>query len=632
MESEHPSKKLKTGSDSTECQKLLALRQLLQQRGYNGIIVGSEDSHMSEYVPSKDERRAWISEFTGSAGTALITSKCALLWTDGRYWLQASQQLGKGWKLMKMAESDVPTLEEWLGTVATKDPELTGLPSGAKVVVDPMLVSEAKAKELGDACAKGSLELVFSTSNLIDELWNDQPAAPTSPIKVHPVSLAGKSSEEKLVDLREAFVKAGAGAIVVTALDEIAWLFNIRGSDISYNPVTIAYALVTEDQATLFTDTAKVSPEVVEHLGDSVTTSSYEEILDAVQSLSSKGVKVAYDPHSCNAAIANSIAKELRVELDSPIAEPKAIKNPTELEGLRQSHIRDGAALTCFLAWLEDCMKKGDAGDSGWPLTEVSASDKLEEFRQKVSGYVSLSFPTIAGYGSNGAIIHYQAEKETCANLGTDSLFLLDSGAQYKDGTTDVTRTVYLGQDEPNPKFKEAYTRVLKGHIALDRVVFPEGILGSKLDVLARLALWESGLDYKHGTGHGVGAFLNVHEGPQGIHYRLRPNEKGMKIGMTTSNEPGYYEEGQFGVRIENISFCVQAETPHQFGGNRYCTFETITMCPLQTKLIEKSLLSQPEIDWVNEYHRTVRRNLLPLIKDADVLGQAYLIKETEAI
>ncbi|CAM9226800.1 unnamed protein product [Choristocarpus tenellus] len=615
--------------------RLKALRLEMEALGVSSYLVGSEDAHQSEYVSDHDKRREWVSGFTGSAGTALVTKTKALLWTDGRYFLQARQQLSSSWSLMRIGEPKVPSLEDWVAQGGVED---------YCVGVDPWLIGTDASRTLGNKLEAVGGMLVPIYGNLVDKVWIDQPMEPCCPVKMHPLELAGVSVPEKLASIRKLVCEEGASSLVIMALDEIAWLFNIRGNDVSFNPVAIASALLTQDRAFLFINEAKLQKETKQHLSDEhVTIRPYSALLDEIRALKMSSSKppsqgdpvpqgrVLIDPHVC-LAVRLTIPDGMALECPSPVALAKAIKNPCELEGLRNAHLRDGVALTSFLAWLERAVGLGEEGGGdgvGWPITECTAAEKLEEFRKTQAGYVCPSFETISGYGPNGSIIHYCAPKETARAIGTDNLFLLDSGAQYKDGTTDVTRTLHFGT--PTAHHRRCFTLVLKGHIALARAVFPENTMGSKLDVLARTALWEVGLDYQHGTGHGVGAFLNVHEGPHGIHYYTRPNEQGIQIGMTTSNEPGYYEDGEFGLRIESVCICVEKKTDFTFAGRRRCTFETITWAPIQNKLIDVSMLTEVEREWLDNYHAKVRSNLLPLMCH-NQLAQEYLLRETEPL
>jgi len=645
--------------------KLVALREQLVLLSVDAFIVGSGDAHQSEYVCEADMRRQFISDFTGSAGTALITKDHgALLWTDGRYFLQASQELSSDWTLMKSGEPGVPEITEWL----TKN-----MPAGSVIGVDPTLISAASAKSLmASLVAKGIvLKAIVDQRNPVDVVWEAhgaRPAAPCAAMTIQDVAtLAGKSHLDKISEVRAAMQKSSTSvqAFVVTMLDEIVWLLNVRGADVDFNPVTISYVVVTMQHGThFFVDGGKLSEVVRAHLGDQITVHSYDAIDSfladfikqpatavAVQNSNGKGEeeekaavaqastpsppplpevaaastnKVGMDASQINWRL-SLVLGEAAVPMTSPITLAKSLKNECELNGVRQSHIRDGAALTAFLHWLEVTVKAAPLS-----ITEFDVAVKIEEFRQKIPHHVSPSFSTIAGYGSNGAIIHYKPEQATAAALGTDSLFLLDSGAQYRDGTTDVTRTVHFG--EPTQRMKDCYTMVLKGHIALATVVFPEGTHGSRLDTLARTSLWTAGLDYNHGTGHGVGAYLNVHEGPQGIGFRRRENEVGFFEGMTTSNEPGYYEEGAFGIRIENVCITVKAETQNNFGGKKFCAFETVTMTPIKTSLINLDMLNEAEKKWLNTYHAQVRAHLTPLVANMFPDALDYLVRETEPI
>lgn len=606
---------LRKFSNQREMSKLHQLREVLKAGSIDAYIIGSGDAHQSEYVAKSEERRAFISDFTGSAGTALVLADQALLWTDGRYFLQASQELSADWTLMRSGNPGVLEMNDWINT-HMKDGQVVG--------VDPFLISTSAAKALAAKLAAKGIKLEAVNQNCVDKVWNDRPLGLRSHVIFHPLELAGESTAVKISRVQEKLRAARTDALVVSMLDEIAWLFNVRGSDVEYNPVVTAYGVVTLDHGThLFIDPAKVEGRGSSL--DGVIVHAYEEIGDYLKHLASLGLSVQLDPAQLNWGLSSIAAAGKTVEQVSPIQLMKSIKNEVELNGIRQAHIRDGAALTAFLGWLDSSVRAGAEA-----VTECSLAEVLETYRGKMVHHVSPSFATIAGYGPNGAIIHYRADEKSCASLGTDSVFLLDSGAQYSDGTTDVTRTMHFGV--PTQRMKECYTRVLQGHIALSRVVFPEGTVGSRLDALARVPLWSIGLDYNHGTGHGVGAFLNVHEGPQGIGFRKRENEEGFYAGMTTSNEPGYYEEGSFGIRIENVCITVPAATPNNFNGRKYCKFETVTMCPISTTLIDVSLLDASEISWLNEYHALVRSILLPIIEEKFPEAVNFLINSTNPI
>ncbi|KAK6911546.1 Peptidase M24, C-terminal domain [Dillenia turbinata] len=614
--------------NSEQDEKLRVLRELFSKPGINidAYIVPSQDAHQSEFIAECFMRRAYLSGFTGSAGTAVVTKDKAALWTDGRYFVQAEKQLSSSWILMRAGNPGVPTTSEWLNDV---------LSPGSRVGIDPLLFSSDAAEELKHDISTKDHELVYVYDlNLVDEIWKEsRPKPPKKPMRVHELKYAGVEASSKLSSLRSQLVEAGSTAIVISMLDEIAWLLNVRGNDVPHSPVTYAYLVVEIDEAKLFVDYAKITPEVMEHLKKAgVELRPYELILTEIENLAARGASLWLDTSSVNAAIVNTfrsacdkrvgnlgIVKKNKtangsssqsgmavgVYKPSPISLAKAVKNPTELEGMQNCHLRDAAALAEFWAWLEEEIDKHSI------LTEVDVSDKLLEFRARQTGFLDTSFDTISGSGANGAIIHYKPEPDTCSVVDAEKIFLLDSGAQYTDGTTDITRTVHFG--EPTAREKECFTRVLQGHMALDQAVFPENTPGFVLDAFARSSLWKAGLDYRHGTGHGVGAALNVHEGPQSISFRfgnLTPLQKGMIV----SNEPGYYEDHAFGIRIENLLFVKEVETPNRFGGVGYLGFEKLTFFPIQSKLIDISLMSATEIDWLNDYHSQVWEKVSPLL------------------
>ncbi|CAM8928443.1 unnamed protein product [Rhodiola kirilowii] len=607
-----PSSELRRKRTSSEPdEKLRALRELFAKPGVgiDAYVIPSQDAHQSEFIAECYMRRTYISGFTGSAGTAVVTKDKAALWTDGRYFLQAEKQLNASWTLMRAGSQGVPTTSEWLNDV---------LSPGCKVGIDPFLFSYDAAEELKEAIAKKNHELVYlSNVNLVDEIWKEsRPKLPSKPIRVHDLKYAGLDVASKLTFLRYELKGAGSSAIVISMLDEIAWLLNLRGNDVPHSPVFYAYLVVDINGALLFTEKSKVTPEVMDHLKSAnVELRPYDLILSEIESLAAKGANLWLDKSSLNAAIVNTFKSACdrikrkkkpvsngetgpdAIYKPSPISLAKAVKNDAELDGMRCSHLRDAAALVHFWMWLEEEIGKGVV------LTEVDASDKLLQFRSEQSGFIDTSFDTICGSGANGAIIHYRAEPDSCSVVNDKELLLLDSGAQYIDGTTDITRTVHLG--EPSARQKECFTRVLQGHIALDQAVFPENTPGFVLDAFARSSLWKIGLDYRHGTGHGVGAALNVHEGPQSISFRFG-NMTALQKGMIVSNEPGYYEDHSFGIRIENLLHLKAANTPNHFGGIEYLGFEKLTFFPMQAKLIDLSILSPTEIKWFDDYHSQV--------------------------
>ncbi|PRP83494.1 hypothetical protein PROFUN_04368 [Planoprotostelium fungivorum] len=597
--------------------KLDRLRSLMSQpkNRVNAYLVYSEDAHQSEYTPDRDKRRAFISNFTGSAGSVVVTDKEALLWTDGRYFLQASQQLTPEWTLMKDRLPETPSIPQWLAK---------NLPAKSRIGFDPKLVSKANIDSIGAELKsqKSDAELVPIQENLIDQIWGEvQPTYPNTPVFVHDMKYAGQSVEDKLEKIRGELSTNGAAAFVVTSLDEIAWLFNLRGNDIDFNPVFISYALVTPDNATLYIAQDKVKEDVRGALGSSVNYKSYDDVFEDIRSLSSQGKKIWLDStRSCTALF--DAAGEQALNRGSPITILKALKNEAELEGMRQAHIRDAVALISYFAWLEEELKGGNTG-----LSEAAAADKVDWFRSQQKDFVSLSFDTISSTGPSGAIIHYKPEHGSCATLKIEQMYLCDSGGQYKDGTTDVTRTMHFG--EPTAREKRCFTRVLQGHIAIDKAIFPEGTNGYQLDILARLYLWKDGLDFRHGTGHGVGAFLNVHEGPHGISFRPTSQTVPLQGGMTVTNEPGYYEDGSFGIRIENVLLVREEKTPDNFGGKKYLGFENITFVPIQTKMLDAGIMSPEEVQWINEYHEEVLKRVGPHLEGKTL---EWLKRETQPV
>ncbi|KAL1681739.1 peptidase M24, structural domain-containing protein [Schizophyllum commune] len=581
--------------------RLHKLRDLMAQDGYSvdAIVIPSEDEHASEYLAAADERRAWISGFTGSAGCAIVTLDRAYLFTDGRYFLQASQQLDDNWTLMKVGMPDVPTWQEFLHKK---------LPHNSKIGIDSTVISVSDAESISKELAPLGSSLVPLTTNLVDVVWGAaKPARPSNEVFYLAEEFSGESHSSKLQRLRTALEEKEASAMVVTNLDDIAWLFNLRGSDIDYNPVFFAYGVVEPERAIIFTDDKRVTEDAKKRLANDVEFRPYQEIWDYLKNnlkslVEGKDSKVLIASNA-SLAVASAFHPDRVLAARSPLADLKANKNDIELEGFRQSHLRDGVALVKYFAWLEAQLNKGVE------LTEVTAADQLEAYR--------------------AAIIHYDPVRDDCATVKKEQVYLCDSGAQFLDGTTDVTRTWHFGT--PTEEERRANTRVLQGHIAIATAVFPNGTTGYLLDPWARRYLWQDGLDYRHGTGHGVGAFLNVHEGPQGMGTRITANAVPIKSGMTISNEPGYYADGKFGIRIESIVLARPADTPNNFGDKGYLRFETVTMCPLHKNLIDVSLLSAEDRKWIDGYHQTVWEKLSPLLKD-DAATLEWLKKETSPL
>ncbi|KAK3169353.1 hypothetical protein OEA41_008736 [Lepraria neglecta] len=564
-------------------ERLKGLRDLMKKNKLDVYIVPSEDSHQSEYIAACDARREHVCGFSGSAGTAVVTLNKAALATDGRYFNQASRQLDSNWELLKQGLEDVPTWQEW------SDPFYGSYTADARKL-------EEKIKK------KGGAALVGVKTNLVDVIWGDtRPSRPKEEVKVLPMEFTGKKLEDKIDDLRKELEKKKSAGLIVSMLDEVAWLYNLRGNDIPYNPVFFSYAIVTPDAATLYVDSEKFGPDVKSHLGDKVQVRPYDAILEDVKMMSLKpdlrkfmiSTKVSW-------ALSLELGGEDKVEeLRSPVGDAKAIKNETELEGMRACHVRDGAALSVYFAWLEE-----ELVEKGTKLDEVQAADRLEQIRSQNQHFAGLSFDTISSTGPNAAVIHYKPEPKSCSVIDPKAIYLCDSGAQYLDGTTDTTRTIHF--TNPTAMERKSYTLVLKGVIALDTIIFPKGTSGFALDTLARQFLWSHGLDYRHGTGHGVGSFLNVHEGPIGVGTRIQYSEVPLSPGNVLSDEPGYYEDGGFGIRIENIIMCKEVETKHRFGDKPYLGFEHVTMVPYCRKLIDVELLTPKEREWVNEYHKEI--------------------------
>lgn len=589
--------------------RLDALREQMKQAGVAAYLIPSTDAHQSEYVPDCWQRRQFISGFLGSAGDVVVTHDQAGLWTDSRYYLQAESQLeGSGITLFKSGLPGVPTIEAWLGDVLEKgetlgvDPRLTGIKS-----------SEKMAEELKD---KG-LALQYVDENLIDAIWQDRPSPSSAGIRVLEEVHTGEPVEAKLERLRDRMSKASATSHVVTALDAIAWLFNLRGSDVDYNPVFIANAAVTPSDAILFVDETKLTDRAREHLAGIVQVRPYADIAPFLQNEGESGGTVWFDETSTNRWLWDlASGRGKRVER-SPVATFKAIKNATELSGIRKAHLIDGVAMVKFLMWLE-------ASVGTDPVTELSAASQLLAFRKEGEGFVGPSFPTISAYGPHGAIAHYSVDTDSDIPLGKDSLYLVDSGGQYQFGTTDITRTLCFG--EPTDEQKEMFTRVLRGHIDLGTLVFPEGTTGQHIDLAARRPLWDARRNYLHGTGHGIGHYLNVHEGPISISGKAQPVE--LAPGHVLSNEPGYYEPGSYGIRIENLVTVVQDDAPSS-GPQPFLKFETLTRCPIQTDLIVPEILGEEARHWLNAFHKDVRASLTPSL---DPEAAAWLERKTEPI
>lgn len=570
------------------------LRAEMARLKIDGFIVPHDDEYQNEYIPAYAERLMWVSGFSGSAGAAVIFADKAVIFVDGRYTLQVRQQTNEKFFSFEDLVDSPPDI--WLGENAAK---------GARIAFDPMLHTKSGVERLEKAARKAGFELVALKENPIDAAWNDQPPRPLSPVKAHTLDLAGKSSAEKRREIGAAVAKAGADAALITSPPSIAWLLNIRGGDVSRTPLPLARALAWKDgTATLFIAPEKVGNELPSFLGDEVDIRAEVDVEATLKRLGAEGKAIAIDPALAPMRYVTELkdAGAKVVDLADPCALPRATKNETELNGARAAHVRDGAAITQFLHWIATKAQDGT-------VDEIEAAKKLEEFRAATGKLIDLSFDTISGAGENGAVVHYKVSTATSRKLSPGELFLIDSGAQYQDGTTDITRTVPIGA--PTNEMRERFTLVLKGHIALATARFPAGTTGTQLDILARKALWDCGLDYDHGTGHGVGSFLGVHEGPQRI--AKAPNAQALKPGMILSNEPGYYKTGGYGIRIENLIVVTEPQAIH--GGERtMMAFETITLAPISLDLVMPSLLNEAERHWLNKYHARVRQTLTPLL------------------
>jgi len=586
---------------STYADRLKALREQLKAEKLDGFVVPLTDEHMSEYVGSYAQRLAWLTGFQGSAGSAVVLPEEAAIFVDGRYTLQVRSQVSATeWSYQSVPETSTT---QWLEGHA---------PEGARIGYDPWLHTRDWVKKAKEALATRGAELVPVERNPIDEIWTDRPEASKAHLVVQSDQYAGKSAAEKRTEIGDWLMKHHADAAVLSALDSIAWAFNIRGADVTHTPVALAYAVVHADgTADLFVASEKIGPDVRQHLGNGVRLHERSEFESALTEL--KGKTVVVDPERAVAAIFEALEKAGAkvLPLRDPTILPKALKNPAEIAGQKTAQTRDGAAIARFLHWIDEEAPKGD-------VDELIASDKLESLRRESPELRDLSFDSISGSGTNGAIVHYKSSEKTNRKLEKGTLYLIDSGGQYVDGTTDITRTVPIG--EPTGEMRDRFTRVLKGHIAIATACFPKGTRGSQLDSFARRPLWEAGLDYAHGTGHGVGSFLAVHEGPQ----RISPvgssqsgGDEPLQAGMIISNEPGYYKTGEYGIRIENLVLVV----PREIDGaeKEMLGFETLTFAPIDRRLIDVQMLDPEELVWLNCYHAHVMAKIGPTLGGSDL-------------
>lgn len=590
-------------------QRLASFRDELMQRGLSGFLVPHADEYQNEYLPACADRLAWLTGFTGSAGLAVILQDQAGIFVDGRYTLQVRSQVDLD-LFVPFHLIDCPS-DTWLSTV---------LKPGSQVGYDPWLHSVKEVETFRAACERAGSLFVPCDSNPVDAIWQDRPAPPSVPITVHPLKYAGLSSSEKRKRIAEKLQTDQVQCAILTAPESIAWLLNIRGGDIKYTPLPLSFAVMKNDAVVdLFIQQEKVSVEVRELLGPEVTIRSLESFDGALESLGHQRGRVLCDYGRTASWIVDQLNRNGAqvIQGDDPCALPKACKNPVEITGAREAHIRDGVAFCRFLSWLDREGKQGR-------LTELDAQAYLEARRRENALWQDLSFPTISGAGSNGAIVHYRATPQTNRELQTGTLYLVDSGAQYLDGTTDITRTIAIGR--PTTEHRDRYTRVLKGHIALATARFPKGTSGVHLDALARRPLWDAGLDYDHGTGHGVGSYLGVHEGPQRISKTLQ--RVPLEPGMIVSNEPGFYKAGEYGIRLENLIVVIPCGKG-EHDEREFFSFETLTLVPFDLSLIEPSLMTSFEREWINQYHRQVWQILTPLV---DSETQSWLSQATNLI
>lgn len=574
-------------------ERLVALRRWMKENALTAFIFPSSDPHDSEYVADHWKTREWISGFSGSAGTAVVTLQHAALWTDSRYFIAAAKELaGSEYQLMKERMAGTPSISEWLASeLAEYENPIVGVDGSVNTYADVADLKQSLA-------TKGNM-LVRCTDDPMDVLWHDRPVIPNNKVCLHPLKYAGETTESKLSRIRESLVKQGADGLLVTALDEIAWVLNLRGSDVHCNPVFVSYLLISSNNATLYINREKLSEDVCEYLStENIDVEEYESVENGLKKYTGKSLLI--DVHSTNYTLSTAVDSDKIHVGTSPIPMMKAIKNKVEQDGFRAAMLRDGVAMVKFLAWMKGAVEAGGQ-------TEITLADRLEALRAEQQHFKGISFDTIVGYEAHGAIVHYEATPETDIPIEPHGFVLIDSGAQYEDGTTDITRTIALG--ELTDEQRQVYTLVLKGHIQLDLCRFPSGACGSQIDAIAREPMWREGYNYLHGTGHGVGSYLNVHEGPHQIRMEWRPAP--LQAGMTVTNEPGLYLEGKFGVRIENTLLIVPAETT-AFGD--FLKFETLTLAPIDTTPIVLDLLTEEERLWINNYHRRVFESLSPYL------------------
>ena len=578
--------------------RLAALREELLRRKLSGFVVPRADQQQNEYVAPSEERLAWLTGFTGSAGLAIVLAHEAAIFVDGRYTLQAAKQVdAKAWSVEPLVD---PSPETWLGR---------HLSAGDRLGFDPWLHTTAAAERLAAACATAGAELIAVDGNPVDSVWTERPPAPLGPVAIHGPQFSGEAETDKLRRIRIEIIRLGVDALVLSDSHAVAWTFNIRGADVSHTPLPLSYALVPKDgRPIVFIDHRKLSNSARDHLEQSAEVAEPEALTGELTRLAQRGASIALDSATAADALTRLIgaAGGKAVRGSDPVSLLKAVKNATEIEGTRTAHRRDAVALARFLAWID---REAPSG----ALTEIDAVEALESFRRDTGALKDVSFPTIAGTGPNGAIVHYRVTRKSNRRIASGDLLLIDSGAQYQDGTTDVTRTIAIGA--PTAEMRDRFTRVLRGHIAIARAVFPDGTTGAQLDTLARQFLWQAGVDFEHGTGHGVGSYLSVHEGPARI---SKLGTTPLRRGMILSNEPGYYKTDGFGIRIENLELVVGAEIA---GAEKPLNaFETLTLAPIDRRLIDLDMISVDERHWLDAYHARVHREVRPHLDPATQL------------
>ena len=594
-----------TTDNQTIAARLAALRDEMRREHLSAFIFPSSDPHNSEYVPPRWEGRKRISGFDGSAGTAVVTLHSAALWTDSRYFLAAEEQLaGTEFQLMRERMEGTPGIAEWIAA------ELSDADS-TEIGVDGMCMTYADVSDLKTELKHNGGITVRTNLDILDRVWTDRPSVPLNPVRIQPLEYAGESCRDKLGRIRSSLLRRGAGGMLMTQLDDIAWTLNLRGTDVHCTPVFVAWLIVAEEVAVLYIKDEKLSPEVIDYLhAEGVAVDDYDNIIDALNSYD--GYTLLIDPATTNYTLSQLRGNFNLVSAPSPVPEMKAVKNEVECNGFRNAMLRDGVAMVKFLKWLEEAVPRGGE-------TELSVSAKLRQLRAEQPLFMDESFDTIAGYEEHGAIVHYEPSPESDVALRPEGFLLLDSGAQYLDGTTDITRTIQLGA--VTDLHRRVYTLVLKGHLSLQNLCFPRGAAGTQLDAVARVAMWRDGMNFMHGTGHGVGSYLSVHEGPHQIRQEYRPAP--MLEGMTVTDEPGLYLAGKFGVRIENTLLTVPYLTT-EFG--RFLRFEPLTLCPIDTRPIVVDMLSAEELAVLNAYHQMVYERLSPML---DAEHRAWLAAKT---